>query len=134
MTGETELENGMRSKGRVARSKLWRYLPLALLAAIAVWYFRTAPKETTLVYDLGDKREELRSLSVEIVSLPERKFIRHTELSYSTRSPAPREQSQSLKLAKGDYSAEIVLEYPNRRERLERAFRFDGEARLTLKL
>lgn len=111
---------------------LRRLLPLLVILGVAVWYFRGAPREVTLVYDLAGKRDGLSALKVEIVHWPARPLARHVEFYYSASAPPPPQQRQPTRLAPGDYAAEMVLDYGGRRVRSEQRFSLDRQGEIVI--
>ena len=112
---------------------LRRLLPLAALLAVGIWYFRGAPREVTLVFDLGAKRDGLTSMSVEIVRLPERTLARHVEMLYSPSNPAPARQASPSRLPPGEYEANIALAFGGGRvEQQQRRFALDQQDQVDL--
>lgn len=107
--------------------RLRRILPLLLVLGAAVWYFRTAPRDVTLVFDLTGKRDDLRALKVEVLALPERTVARHLEFYYSPSRPAPPSQRHPLRLVPGEYLADAVLDYGARQVRSEQRFTLERE-------
>ncbi|HCF60073.1 MAG TPA: hypothetical protein DFS52_19025 [Myxococcales bacterium] len=113
---------------------LKRLLPLLLLGALAAWFFGSAPQSVELVYDLSDRSQGLRTLQVDIFELPERQIVRHAEYRYA-EGAAPAEQSQSVKLKRGErYLIEARLGYADRTETVTRELTFQRESRITVRL
>lgn len=118
---------------------LKRRLPLLIVAAVGLWMMSGgAPKETTLVYRLGDRAERLSSLEVQLRKA-NGKLVRSTQFRFDAARPAPREQPHALSLEPGDYRLEVALRYAGedgggRSDRIERSLSFDGEERTVLNL
>ncbi|MGI5863455.1 MAG: hypothetical protein ACOX6T_15570 [Myxococcales bacterium] len=109
-------------------------LPLLLLAAIAAWFFRSAPQSVELVYDLSARSQGMRRLQVDVFELPERQLVRHVEYRYP-EGAAPKEQAQSVKLKRGKrYLIEARLGYADGTETVTRELTFQQESRITVRL
>jgi hypothetical protein len=105
------------------------------IGALATWFFATAPKQTTIAYELQGRRDGLRTLEVDLVRLPSRELVRHAQFSYSLGAPAPPEQVHPVRLAPGEYEARLELGYQaGRREALAARFQFDGQEWVPLPL
>jgi len=127
--GASEGRGGWR-KSFVVR----RLLPLVAVVVAAAWFLRDVPKETTLVYRLGRRSQELVELRVDLLRLPEKTLARHVEYRFSPTSPAPIAQSHPTRLSEGAYALEATLVYPERTQQVARSFRFSGEERITIDL
>lgn len=123
-----------RARGWRRSHLVRRFLPILVLVGIGAWLLRSQPRESTFVYDLGMRAEGLSALRVDIYTVPERSLARHVEFHYSASHPAPSEQVQSLKLARGSYEVEATLDYGGRQEKVTRTLEFDGEERLWIRL
>ncbi len=110
---------------------LKRVLPLLLVAGAATWFFQDAPMERVLVYDLSG-RPGVTALRVDL-RRADGVLERHVEYRWSERAPAPSQQRQAVRLARGSYRAELVLEFGPRSEAVERTFTLDREDELTLR-
>lgn len=113
------------------RSRILRLLPVLAVVAAAAWLLSDAPREVELAYRLDGRRPGLTGLEVELFALPERAPVRRAEFRYRP-GQAPAEQVHPVRLLKGSYEVRATFRLGDSAERAERAFRFDGEARLTL--
>jgi len=111
-----------------------RLLPLLAIAGVAVWFFRGAPRDLTLVWDLGPRREGLKALRVDVLRLPDRSIARHAEHFWTPERPAPPRVRERVRLAPGEYLADVFLDYGTRTERAERSFELDRQEELRLQL
>ena len=111
---------------------LRRTLPLLLLLAAALWYFRDAPRDFTVAMDLAGRRDGLKELRLELVHLPGREVARHVELFYSPSTPAPTQLRSAMRAPPGDYEATLVFDYGGRTERVERRFTFESQDEVVL--
>jgi len=116
---------GTSPSGRPQRrlALLRRTVPLLMLLAGAIWYFRDAPMDVTLAMDLAGRRDQLETLTMDLYRLPERHLARHVERFYSASSPPPPQLRSVVRVQPGEYRAELVFGYAGgRTERLERSF------------
>lgn len=122
------------------RTSLWRRLLLMLVVAgsLALW-LQSSPRETILYWRLNGKSQNLSRLQIDLWEMAEEspsKLVRHMELFFSAANPAPEVVSQSVKLGKGNYRAEVVLYYttPERIEKITANFAFDQQEAMEILL
>jgi hypothetical protein len=111
---------------------LRRTLPLLLLLAGALWYFRGAPRDVTLAMDLAGRRDGLRSLSVDLYQLPERTRARHVEFFYSQDNPPAPQLRTAVRIPPADYQAVVAFHYGDKTETLERRFTLESQDEVVL--
>jgi len=111
---------------------LRRILPLLIVLAGALWFFRDAPRDVTLAMDLAGRRDGLVALRFELWRLPDRTLARHVELFYSPSSPPPTHLRSVVHIPPGDYRADLAFDFGARVEHLERAFSLDRQEEIVL--
>jgi hypothetical protein len=104
-----------------------RVLPLVVIVGVAVLYFRDAPRDLTLVWDLGARCEGLVGLRVDVRALPDGALARHSEFVYSVKNPAPPKVRQPIRLSPGEYQAELWLDWGARTEGAQRRFTLERQ-------
>ena len=104
-----------------------RVLPLVVVGGIAVLYFRDAPRDLTLVYDLGPRCEGLVGLRVDVRQFPDRALARHSEFVYSVQKPAPPKVFQPMRLSPGEYLVELQLVFGARTDSSQRRFTLERQ-------
>ncbi|MGC4114271.1 MAG: hypothetical protein QM765_06570 [Myxococcales bacterium] len=109
-----------------------RTLPLLLLLAGALWYFRDAPRDVTLAMDLAGRRDGLKALRLDLYQLPERARARHVELYYSESAPPAPQLRAPVRLTPGEYEAVVTFDYGARAETLERRFTLERQDEVVL--
>lgn len=109
-----------------------RTLPLLLLLAGALWYFRDAPRDVTLAMDLAGRRDGLKALRVDLDQLPERHRASHLELFFSPADPPAPQLRTVVRIPPGEYEAAVVFDYGTRTERLERRFKLESQDEVVL--
>jgi hypothetical protein len=111
---------------------LRRVVPLLLVGAFAAWYFHDTPRDVALIWDLGARSQGLQVLRVDVLRLPDRALVRHAELFWTSARPAPDKVRQPIRLAPGDYQAELSLDWGARTERLERRFALERQEEIVV--
>lgn len=115
------------------RTSLWRRLLMILVVAGSLaWWLQSSPREVTLYWRLNGKSENLSRMKIDLWEIAEespKRLVRHTELFFSVDNPAPEVVSQSVKLPKANYRAEVVLYYskPERIEKITADFALDQQ-------
>jgi hypothetical protein len=111
---------------------LRRILPLLLILAGGLWYFRDAPRDVVLSMDLAGRRDGLRAVRMDARLLPGHDQVRHVELFYSPSSPPPPLLRVPLRVPPGDYELELFFDYGVRTDRVERQFVLDRQDEVAL--
>jgi hypothetical protein len=103
-----------RSPARRAARPLARLVFLAGAVAIALFLFRAAPRDVTLVYGLGGV--DARSLEVDVVRNAE--TLRHAEFRFG--AGAPPAVTHRVRLTDGDYQVRVTIGAGQGARRVER--------------
>ncbi len=111
---------------------LRRTLPLLLLLAAGLWYFKDAPREVTLAMDLAGKRDGLQALRIDLYQLPERIPARHVELYFSAERPPAPQLRTVVRVPPGDYEAALTFDYGAGSQTLERRFTLERQDEIVL--
>jgi hypothetical protein len=101
-------------------SFLLRRLPLVVaLGLAALLFLQAAPRDVALVYDLGNRRDGLKTVFVDLAPAGAA-AIRHSQFMRPLDSGWPASLSHTVRLTPGDYHVHVTLEYADRSDSVER--------------